>query len=114
MYSIINSTDEDGNYLNFWIYVGLIVVVKSINDIIFNKTFTWTFDDSKLIIKSGFLPWKKSYYTVPIEDVYEACLTQSTLSNILGRADIVIRKTDGVSSTVVQNLWATIIKLFSQ
>lgn len=65
-----------------------------------NKQTSWVLTNDLLIIKSGFLPWKRIYYEVPKEDIYEAYFSQGILDSFFGSATLVIRRTDGLASTI--------------
>lgn len=75
--------------------IPLPVVFLSIFAIINNQSISWTLTEEELIIKSGFLPWKKMYYLIPVEDIYEAYYSTGFLATIFGFGDLSIRRTEG-------------------
>lgn len=63
-----------------------------------NRNTSWVLTNDLLIIKSGFLPWKKIYYEIPKEDIYEAYFSQGVAGSLIGYATLVVRRNDGLSS----------------
>ena len=48
---------------------GFILIIVGITKVLSNKSTFWTLTEEDLIIKSGFLPWKKTYFEIPKEDI---------------------------------------------
>lgn len=80
----------------FW---GYIVIFASITKILSNRATTWTLSEEKLIIRSGFLSWKKTYFEIPREEFYEAFYSKSFWGMFLGYAQITIRRNEGITSS---------------
>ena len=79
--------------------VGGLITMSAIRTVLVLSSIKWTLLESDLVIESGWLPWKKSYYSVPFSDIYEAYYTYSFFGKYLGFGDISVRRTDGVSTT---------------
>lgn len=84
--------------LKFYLILGIAFVVISIIKILDYKSTQWTLTESELIIKSGFLPWRRDYLEIPIDTIFEAYYRHNLLSNIFGYGHICVRRTEGVTS----------------
>lgn len=78
--------------------IAVFFIIKYIYVILVNLTTTWTLTTKYLIIKSGFLPWKKYEAHVPIFNIYEARYSKSFLGTFLGFANLIIHDTKGNTS----------------
>ena len=70
----------------------------AISQVILNIKYRWTLTEEMLIAESGFLPWDRQYYEIPIDNIYEALCRQQFLGTFFGFGDITIRRTDGSTS----------------
>lgn len=87
--------------INGWTISGLILSLFSLNKILANKSTKWILTKEDLIIKSGFLPWKKSYFEIPIENIYEAYYQFGFWAKIMGYGHLNIRRTEGSTSQFI-------------
>ncbi|MCB9202743.1 MAG: PH domain-containing protein [Flavobacteriales bacterium] len=83
------------NKLIFW---GSVLIFFSLTKILSNRTTKWILTKNELIIKSGFLPWKKTYFEVPVDDIFEAYYNQGFFGTILGYGNLAIRRKDGTTT----------------
>ncbi len=84
--------------LKYYVIVGIAFIAISVMKILKYKSTKWTLTDTDLIIKSGFLPWRKTYFNIPIDTIFEAFYKHDLLSNIFGYGHLYIRRTDGSTS----------------
>lgn len=78
---------------------GSIILIIGVTKILSNKSTSWTLTDEDLIIRSGFLPWRKIYFEIPKEDIYEAFYSYGFFANIFGFGNLTIRRTEGTTSS---------------
>jgi hypothetical protein len=60
----------------------------------------WTLTDKQLTISKGVLPWNKVFWQIPIFDIYEAIYNHNIIGYYLGYGQIIIRRTEGVTSSI--------------
>lgn len=84
--------------LRYYVIVGIAFIAISVMKILKYKSIQWTLTESELIIKSGFLPWRRDYLEIPIDTIFEAYYRHNLLSNIFGYGHICVRRTEGVTS----------------
>lgn len=84
--------------LKYYIIAGTIIIAFSILKILGYKSSKWILTEKNLIIKSGFLPWRKSYFDIPIDTIFEAFYKHGLLSNIFRYGHLYIRRTEGSTS----------------
>lgn len=82
----------------FNIILGLLLLFYAGTRLLANRQTSWMLTNDLLIIKSGFLPWRRVYYEIPKEDIYEAYFTQGIAGSMLKFATIVVRRNDGSAS----------------
>lgn len=85
--------------MKYYIMAGIVIILFSVMKILDYKSSKWILTKNELIIKSGFMPWKKTYFDIPIENIFEAYYEHDLLSNIFGYGHLNIRRTDGSTST---------------
>lgn len=83
-----------GHYL-----IMLLFFIAGITKLLSNKSTAWTLTNEDLIIKSGFLPWRKVYYVIPKEDIFEAYYRKSAIGTIFGYGTLNIRRTEGTTTS---------------
>lgn len=83
--------------------LGIIFLPAGVMKILSNKSTSWILTDQELIIRSGFLPWRKTYLEIPKEDIYEAFYSNGFLANIFGYGSLTIRRTDGTTSAITND-----------
>ena len=79
-------------------FIGIGLLFFGILKILSNRSTSWLLTNEDLIIKSGFLPWKKTYFEIPKEDIFEAFYSHGLFANIFGYGRLTIRRTDGTTS----------------
>lgn len=84
--------------LKYYTAVGTFFVAVFVLKILGLKSTKWILTDNELIIKSGFLPWRKTYFDIPIDTIFEAYYRHNLLSNIFGYGYLYIRRTEGLTS----------------
>lgn len=84
--------------LKYYVIAGIAFIVISVMKILKYKSTQWTLTDTDLIIKSGFLPWRKTYLNIPVDTIFEAYYKHDLLSNIFGYGHLYIRRTEGMTS----------------
>lgn len=82
-------------YLIVWIAIILLSILR----ILSSKSSKWILTKNELIIKSGFLPWRKSYFDIPIDTIFEAYYEHNLFANIFGYGHLNIRRTEGSTSS---------------
>lgn len=92
---------------------GIIITSSSIMKILFYKSVKWILTKENLIIKFGVLPWKKTHFEVPIENIYEAYYQFGFWGKILDFGHLNIRRTEG-STTNFKATKMTNHKLLTQ
>lgn len=65
------------------------------------KNFTWTAEEERLVLRSGWLPWQRSEFGIPYDTIFESYVRFGFLDKIFGCRDCVIRRTEGVTSESV-------------
>ena len=80
---------------------GIVFSLLSLKKIMENKSTKWILTKEGLIMKSGFLPWTKSNFEVPIENIYEAYYRFGFWAKILGFGHLTIRRTEGTTSQFI-------------
>lgn len=88
-----------GVRLIVWLIAGVILLFVTMNSILRNLSTKWILTQEELIIKSGFLPWKKTYFEIPIETIYEAYYQYGFWAKIFGYGHLNIRRTEGSTSS---------------
>ncbi len=78
---------------------GIVLTFFGIIKILSNKSTSWTLTNEDLVIKSGFMPWRKTYFEIPKEDIYEAFYSRSMFGSMFGFGNLAIRRTEGTTST---------------
>lgn len=81
---------------------GIWILYKSIRGIILNLRVKWIFKNNRLTVKSGFLPWRRTNFGIDISQIYEAFYSTNFIGTLLGYGSLQIRRTDGVTSKVMQ------------
>ncbi len=79
--------------------IGIGLIFFGVTKILTNKSTSWTLTNEDLVIKSGFTPWRKLYFEIPKEDIYEALYHRTIFGSIFGFGDLSVRRTDGSTST---------------
>jgi len=79
-------------------FIGIIVILSAIINILAKIKSKWILLEDKLIIKTGFLPWKRVYFEITIDTIFEAYYQSNFFSQLLGYANLNVRRTDGISS----------------
>ncbi|MFV0553627.1 MAG: SHOCT domain-containing protein [Mangrovibacterium sp.] len=87
-----------------FLILGLIALVVSLNILWRINSCRWMLTEEELIIKTGFLPWKKSHFEIPIEDINEAYVSFEFWGKLLGYARLTIRRTEEVTSCFSSNM----------
>lgn len=82
----------------FRLIFSVVICLLSLNRILDSKKTEWILTKDVLIIKSGFLPWRRSYFEIPIEDVYEAYYEFGFWAKIFGYGHLIVRRTEGDTS----------------
>lgn len=83
-----------------FLFIGLPTAILCILKIISLRSVSWILTEEELIIKSGYLPWRKIHMVIPIEDIYEALCSHGMFGSLLGYGNISIRRTEGVTSHI--------------
>ncbi|MCB9201977.1 MAG: SHOCT domain-containing protein [Flavobacteriales bacterium] len=78
---------------------GIIFLTLGIITVLANKSVSMVLTNEDLVFKSGFLPWNKTYYEIPLEDIYESYFEKGIFATIFGFASITIRRTEGTTSS---------------
>jgi hypothetical protein len=78
---------------------GIVLATFGIIKILSNKSTSWTLTNEDLVIKSGFMPWRKTSFEIPKEDIYEAFYSKSMFGSIFGFGNLAIRRTEGTTSS---------------
>lgn len=65
------------------------------------KRFTWTAEDARLVLRSGWLPWRRSEFGIAYDTIFESYFQFGPLDKLFGSRDITIRRTEGVTSNTV-------------
>lgn len=81
---------------------GIWILFKATRRIILNSRIQWLFDDQVLTVKSGLLPWKKTLFEMDISQIYEIYYTNSFMGTLLGFGGLCVRRTDGVTSKIIE------------
>ncbi|MBS1572680.1 MAG: PH domain-containing protein, partial [Bacteroidetes bacterium] len=79
-------------------FLGPVLLIFGIIRIFSNKSTSWTLTNEDLVIKSGFIPWRKTYFEIPKEDIFEAFYNKSMFGSMFGFGNISIRRTEGTTS----------------
>lgn len=84
---------------SFFFPIGIILMFFGIFRILSNKSTFWTLTNEDLVIKSGFLSWKKTHFEIPKEDIFEAFYHKSMFGSLFGFGNLTVRRTEGTTST---------------
>ncbi len=76
----------------------VVVILYATKSILESRAVSWRLTTEEVIIESGYLPWFRSYRSIPIEDIYEAFSTRPMLGAALGFGSVHIRRTEGTTS----------------
>jgi uncharacterized membrane protein YdbT with pleckstrin-like domain len=79
-------------------FIGITIILSAILNILAKIKSKWILLEDKLIIKTGFLSWKRIYFEIPIDTIFEAYYESNFFAKLFGYAHLNIRRTDGVSS----------------
>lgn len=98
---------EDSQQINMYLrygvlFFGIWIFYKALRNIILTSRVQWVFEDGALTIKSGFLWWKRTAFTMWSSQIYEAYYTKSFMGTILGFGGVHIRRTDGLTTEFSQ------------
>ncbi|MFV0554011.1 MAG: SHOCT domain-containing protein [Mangrovibacterium sp.] len=105
MTALVGSADDKQTIFGYLVLIiGLIILLMSFNAFWRIKSCRWILTEEELIIKSGFLPWRKSYFDIPMEDIYESYVSFGFWGKMLGYAQLTIRRTEGVTSHFSSNM----------
>lgn len=101
----------------FFLILGIGILLLSLNAFWRIKSCRWILVEGELIIKTGFLPWRKSHFEIPMEDIYETYVSYGFFGKLFGYAQLTIRRTEGVtsrfSSTMMANYTTVMLKINS-
>ncbi|NJC25810.1 YdbT family protein [Neolewinella antarctica] len=87
-------------YKTLVLTIGLTILAGIVNKILSQRAVKWSLFDDKLVVESGYLPWTKSYWTFPIETIYESFYESGFLHKLLGFGTLVIRRTEGSTTSI--------------
>lgn len=82
----------------------VVLVVMAISVILFlwswmdTKRFTWTAEEERLVLRSGWMPWQRSEFGIAYDTIFESYFEANILDHFIGSSDITIRRTEGVTS----------------
>lgn len=79
-------------------FLGIIIFILGIFWFLNIRSVKWILTENELIVKKGFLPWQKTYFEIPIEDIFEAYYTHGFFATIFGFGHLYVRRTDGTTS----------------
>ena len=79
--------------------VGIIMIAFGIHKILLNKTTRWILYEDELIITSGFLPWQRIFFTIPIDNIFEAFYQHDFFAHLFKYGHLNIRRTEGSTSS---------------
>ena len=82
----------------YWWILSCILLGYAVWSYFVLRSVSLTLTDKELIIKSGVLPWNRTYFNIPVYDIYEAFYEKGMISYLLGYGTVSIRRTDGVST----------------
>lgn len=99
-YSLMKN--DQGFWKFFPLIIGSWITYKSLKGALLNYLTTWIFDNNNLTVKDGFLPWKRTNFSTDITQIFEAIYSSSFLGTIFGYGTINIRRTDGVTSQIIE------------
>jgi len=75
-----------------------ILLCASLMEIIQITTVSWTITNDFIIIKSGWLPWRKHEYNIPVYGVYESFSRNGFWGHVLKYGEVILRRNDGRNS----------------
>lgn len=79
-------------------FIALLGIIWCIHLVLKYQSTSWSLTDHELIIQKGYLPWTKSYYSIPIEDIYEAYYRHGLEAKLFKFGHLSIRRTDGTTT----------------
>ncbi|AIY14921.1 SHOCT domain-containing protein [Cellulophaga baltica] len=94
--------------------LGVIIFYKSIRKIILNYKVEWIFDGNILIVKSGLLPWKKTHIEMDASQIFEPLNSKNLVGTLLGYGIIKIRRTDGLTTYILEYMMTNSEKIASE
>lgn len=65
------------------------------------KRFTWTAEEERLVLRSGWMPWRRSEFGIAYDTIFESYFQFGMIDKLIGSRDITIRRTEGVTSNTV-------------
>lgn len=94
--------NDSGYWKYFHLIIGTWIIFKSLKGSILNYCTTWSFENNILTVKDGFLPWKRTNFSTDRTQIFEALYSSSFLGTIFGYGTINIRRTDGITSQLIE------------
>lgn len=96
-----------------WLTLGVVLITIFIYKVLNILSVKWTLRDDSILVESGFLPWKKTNFSIPLNQIYEIYLTKSLWGMIFKYGGLRIRRTDGISSSFYENRMSKASKFVS-
>ncbi|HZY71907.1 MAG TPA: PH domain-containing protein [Edaphobacter sp.] len=62
------------------------------------KRFTWTAEEERLVLRSGWVPWQRTEFGIPYDTIFESYVRFGFFDKLFGCRDCVVRRTEGVTS----------------
>lgn len=79
--------------------IGIIMIFFGLHKILQNRTTMWILYEDELVIKSGFLSWKKTFFAIPIDNIFEAFYQNDFFAHLFKYGHLNIRRTEGSTSS---------------
>jgi len=101
------NTEDYTSSINYKKYTalifGILAIYKALRRIILNYRVRWIFENDVLTIKDGFLPWRRSNFSIDKTQIYEAFYKNGFGGYIFKYGSVYIRRTDGVTSKIAES-----------
>lgn len=85
-----------------WRFLGGGLLLIGGGKILSAASVRWTLTEEFLYIKKGVLPWTKTELTVPVSYIYECFAQFGMLGHLLGFGNLVVRRTEGVTTQITE------------
>ena len=92
----------EGRFVEVRWGIGLLAVLWLTYSVLRIQQIQWTITQRRLLISGGLLPWQKYDYHLTPHQIFEAFANQTLTGRALNFGTVVIRKSDGVGSTLTE------------
>ncbi|MEW5979247.1 MAG: PH domain-containing protein [Acidobacteriota bacterium] len=96
--SALTVPDVQRNLSGLVFLIVVVLLIRALAKWLYLRSFSWTVMDEQVVIKRGWLPWRKLHFEIPIDTVFEAYYTFGLFGRLFNFGHCTLRRTEGVTS----------------